>query len=82
MAEVPKIPQSIWDEARRRRDFWDANVERLEAQYPKRFVAIVDGQVVADSEDFDQLLDELRKRGLSGGKAWVQFIGDDRARIL
>jgi len=82
VTKVPEIPQSAWDEARRRRDFWDANFDRLLKQYRNRWVAVREGQVVADSEDLGQLLDELRERHLNGGRAWVEFIGDTRARVL
>lgn len=53
-------PEPSFEEAAQIRQYWDANYERLLAEYPEEFVAVKDGQVVAHDPDLTALFDKLQ----------------------
>jgi hypothetical protein len=70
-------------EKREREDqFWSRNYERLLAEYPERFVAALDGKVIAASRTLTELDTTLRQRGLSPRDVAIQWISQSHACLV
>ena len=54
--------------------FFDAHYEELLEKYPEQWVAVFDEQVVGAGFDFDQLLDDLKARGLPLGRTVIEKV--------
>ena len=54
--------------------FLDAHYEELLEQYPEQWVAVFDEQVVGAGFDFEQLLDDLKVRGLPLGRIVIEKV--------
>ena len=82
MATVLRPVPSV-DEARRVRQFWDEHYEQLLREYPDKYVAVRDGQVVAVNDDLALLVYDLRDKGLDVRRdVDVEFVSERMARLL
>jgi len=82
MATVLRPKPSV-DEARRLREFWDEHYEQLLHEYPDKYVAVQDGEVVSVNDDLALLVYDLRDRGLDASRDIdIQFVSERMARLL
>ncbi len=75
---TPQVLEEI--KIKRANQQWlDQHRADLRAKYADRYVAVFDGQVVADEEDFPTLLSRLKKaiKGKSPSLAAIELIGKD-----
>jgi hypothetical protein len=62
--EAGEVEQAFWDK------HWDDFLER----YPEQFVAVKDGQVLAASEDLQEVLQVVQAAGVEPAEIWIQFL--------
>jgi hypothetical protein len=60
--------------ARPDREWFFANYDRLEQQYPGQYVAIKDQKVVASSEHIDNVYAELRSQGMQPRDTLIEYL--------
>jgi ABC-type phosphate/phosphonate transport system ATPase subunit len=48
--------------------------DELTKKYSERFIAVKNGKVMAADKDFENLLKELGKKGISPAEAMIRFI--------
>ncbi len=66
--------QRAWEAAEREDAFWRERYGTYLEQYPDRFVAVSEGQVVATSPDLRHLVGVLEGKGLDPRRVWVRYI--------
>ena len=69
--------QALWDAAAAEQAFWTAHYDELLRAHPERFVAVVDGRVVATATDLQELLAILARDQIEPTRAWVRFLTAD-----
>jgi hypothetical protein len=62
--------------------YWRDNYNRLLAEYPEQFVAVLDGEVVAVSSELEELMRILQQNGIDPLVALVEFLTDDRDKLI
>lgn len=76
-------PQPGVEEARTIHEFWAQNMEALRKKYPDRFVAVRNGEVVADDADLVLLVYRLRDLGLDPRTdVAIEFVWNEPANLL
>jgi hypothetical protein len=63
-----------WQEAERQRLFWEEHYQEFLRAYPDQFVAVHDGDVVAVSDDLQDLNASLKRLRLQPSDVWVRYI--------
>lgn len=62
-------------------DYYRTHQEELLQQYPDQWVAIFNEQVVGAATDLDQLLGEIKGKGVPIGRSLVEYV-TTKAEIL
>jgi hypothetical protein len=70
--EPPLFPGRFKEQA-----FWTAHYDEFLSKYPDRFVAVLDGEVVATSAHLQELELLLRERGLKPTDVWTEYFDAD-----
>jgi hypothetical protein len=71
------------EQGRRDALFVDANREAFLAEYPERWIAVLDERVVATNANFRNLLAEIDILGVSRETVYLEFLtADDTALVL
>lgn len=50
------------------------NFGKIQEQHPNRFVAISEGQVIADGESSEDVMKEVEKKGINPATILIEFI--------
>ena len=82
--EMPSHEQitAAFAEARREQAFWQENYRRFAKQYPDRFLAVRDGEVIAVADDPFELADAIRALGFEPSQVWTSFVPAEPMRLL
>ncbi len=54
--------------------FLERNEDKLKEKYPDKWIGILNKKVVGVSDDLQNLVNDLRSRGIDTGKAVVEFL--------
>ena len=56
------------------RCFLEKHKDELREKYPNRWVAVLNKKIAGVNEDFDVLLEELRKKNIDTGETIIEFL--------
>jgi hypothetical protein len=62
--------------------FLQENWERLVRQYPNRWVAALQSEIVAADVDFENLMRALKRKGVPIGRVAIDFVGKEERLML
>ena len=80
---APERIRADLDDFRQSARAFSSNRPRLIDEYRQRWVAVLDGAVVAHSESFPAIIEQIDARGLPRAKVMVRFIDESpRTMIL
>ena len=71
-----------WREADNQVEFWKAHRDEYLKEYPDQFVAVVGGEIVATSHDLQDMIVQLKQRGLNPRDVWLQFFDTNAAAMV
>jgi hypothetical protein len=71
---VLEMAMAARSEAERERDFWKNHLDEYSRRYADQFVAVSDGEVVANAADLVSLAGILLRRGIDVRRLWVRLI--------
>ena len=54
--------------------FYEAHREELLQQYPERWVAVYNQEIVVTAKDLEQLVVQLQRKGIPRGRAFVEYV--------
>jgi hypothetical protein len=74
--------ESAREAAAAKERFWRQNYPEFVKRYAKKFVAVVNEEIVDSDADLLALWTRLEQRGIAGRDVWVKFIGRDYARLI
>ncbi len=63
-----------WKKADEEQAFWSSRYGELLERYPDRFVAVVNGAVVAADPDIERLIRMIEGQGLELTEVWIRFV--------
>ncbi len=63
-------------------DYYVSHQEELLGQYPDKWIAIFDQQVVGSATDFEQLLKDLSERGIPAERILVEHLSDEEELFI
>jgi hypothetical protein len=78
----PELARELWKRAENERAFWDKHYPEFLERYPDQFVAVKNGEVVANAPDLTQLVVLLESKGIDLKKVWAQFISEESHRLI
>lgn len=62
--------------------FYEAHREELLQQYPERWVAIYNQEIVGAAEDLKQLIAQLERKGIPRGRAFVEYVTSNEELLI
>ena len=62
--------------------FVSRNHSRLLEEYPSRWIGVYRQNVEANSEDLDQLIDQLEEKGIPLGDAVIRFLNEESETLI
>lgn len=68
--------RGLWERAEREHAYWQAHGPDLAARYVGQFVAVHDGEVIANAYDLRDLIALIESRGLRITETWVHYFPD------
>ncbi len=82
--EMPSAEEvaAAFAEAKREQAFWQENYQRLAKQYPDKFVAARDDELIAVAGDPSELAEKIRALGFEPPQVWTSFVPAEPMRIL
>ena len=74
--------QAELDRFKRDIDYYVSHQEELLGQYPDKWIAIFDQQVVGSATDFEQLLKDLSEHGIPAERILVEHLSDEKELFI
>jgi hypothetical protein len=74
--------QEELEQARQDALYVQANRDALLREYPERWIAVLDGRLVASAEEFHDLLAQIDDRGVSRRRVYFEFLTTDEAPLV
>lgn len=78
----PKQVERELERFRRSTAVLSSRQSRLIERYPKQWVAVLDGKVVAHAKTFDSLLSQVDKKKLPRGRVVVRYIDKTQRTMI